>query len=66
MQSKGIEDLVTCSVRKVKRAAAVERRLLCRRTVKVKVKSKVISMSYLRIVGRGTFVEAKDQIKRDG
>ena len=32
---------------------------LCRRTVTVKVKSKVIPRSFLKIEGRGTFVKAK-------
>ena len=39
---------------------------LCRRTVTVKVKSKVIPTSFLKIEGRKTFVGAKDQRKRDG
>ena len=39
---------------------------LCKRTVKVKVKSKVIPTSFLKIQGRETFVEAKDRRKRDG
>ena len=38
---------------------------LCRRTVKVKVKSKVIPASFLKIEGWGTLVGVKDQRKRD-
>ena len=34
---------------------------LCRRTVRVKVKSKVIPTSFLKIQGRETFVGAKDR-----
>ena len=37
----------------------------CRRTVRVKVKDKVIPSSFLKIEGRGTFVGAKDWRKRD-
>ena len=39
---------------------------LCRRSVRVKVKSKVIPTSFLKIQGRETFVGAKDRRKRDG
>ena len=39
---------------------------LCRRTVRVKVKSKVILTSFPKIQGRETFVGAKDRRKRDG
>ena len=39
---------------------------LCRRTVRVKVKSKVIQGGFPKIQGRETFVGAKDQRKRDG
>ena len=39
---------------------------LCKRTVRVEVKGKVISTSFLKIEGKGTFVEAKDRTKRDG
>ena len=39
---------------------------LCRRTVRVEVKSKVIPTSFLKIEGRKTFVGAKDRRKRDG
>ena len=35
--------------------------LLCRRTVRVKVKTKVIPASFLKIEGGGTFVGAKDR-----
>ena len=38
----------------------------CRRTVTVKVKRKVILMSFPKIQGRETFVGAKDRRKRDG
>ena len=38
---------------------------LCRRTVRVKVKSKVIPTSFLKIQGRETFLGAKDRRKRD-
>ena len=39
---------------------------LCRRTVRAKVKSKVILTSSPKIQGRETFVGAKDRRKRDG
>ena len=39
---------------------------LCRRTVRVKVKSKVILTSFPKIQKRETFVGAKDRRKRDG
>ena len=38
---------------------------LCRRTVKIKVKSKVITTSFLKIEERGTLIGAKDRRKRD-
>ena len=38
---------------------------LCRRTVWVEVRSKVIPASFLKIEGRGTLVEAKDRKERD-
>ena len=38
---------------------------LCRKTVRVKVIDKVIPTSFLKIEGRGTFVEAKDRRERD-
>ena len=38
---------------------------LCRRTVRVKVKSKVILTSFPKSQGRETFVGAKDQIKEE-
>ena len=34
---------------------------LCRRTVRVKIRSKVIPASFLKIEGRGTLVGEKDQ-----
>ena len=39
---------------------------LCRRTVRVKVKSKLIPRSFPKIQVRETFVGAKDRRKRDG
>ena len=39
---------------------------LCKRTVRVEVKSKAISTSSLKIEGREMFVGAKDWKKRDG
>ena len=39
---------------------------LRRRTVRIKVKSKVIPRSFPKIQGRETFFEAKDRRKRDG
>ena len=38
---------------------------LYKRTVRVKVKSKVIPTSFLKIEGRGTFVEVKGRRKRN-
>ena len=38
---------------------------LCRRTVKIEVKSKVIPTSSLKVEGRGTLVGAKDRKERD-
>ena len=69
MRPKGMKYLAAFIVREVKRAAAEEkerREFLCRRTVRVKVKSKVISASSLKTEGRGTFVGAKDRRKRNG
>ena len=40
--------------------------VLCRRTVRVEVKSKVIPTSFLKIEGRETFVGVKDRRKRNG
>ena len=51
-----------------KRAAAQERErraFLCRRTVRVKVRSKVIPISFREIEGRGTLVGAKDRRERE-
>ena len=60
-----MKDLATFSVREVKRVAAEEREkrrvFLCRRTVRVKVKSKVIPASFLKVEGRATLVGAKDR-----
>ena len=39
---------------------------LCGKTVRVKVKGKVILTSFPKIQGRETFVGAKDRRKRDG
>ena len=55
MRPKAMEDLAAFSVREVKR-----RIFLCRRTVREKVKSKVIPASFLKIEGRGTFVGPKE------
>ena len=63
MQPKGMEDLATFSVREVKRKRRV---FLCRRTVRVEVRSKVIPASFMKIEGRRTFVGAKDQKQKDG
>ena len=38
---------------------------LCRRTVKVKIRSKIILESFLKIEEKGTFVGPKDRGKRD-
>ena len=40
--------------------------LLCRRTARVEVKSKVIPTSFLKLEGRKVFVGAKDRRKRNG
>ena len=69
MRPKGMEDLAAFSVREVKKAAVEERKrrvFLCRRTVRVEVRSKVIPAGLLKIEGRGTFVEAKDRREREG
>ena len=42
------------------------RMFLCRRTMRAKVKSKVILTSFPKIQGRETLVGAKDRRKRDG
>ena len=61
MLPKGLGNLVAFSAREVKRATAEERRIfLCRRTVRVEVKSKVIPASFLKIEERRGVVEAKD------
>ena len=53
--------------RESKESSGKRKRLvfLCRRTVKVELKSKVIPTSFLKLEGRGTFVEAKDRRKRN-
>ena len=48
------------------RGKGKRRVFLCRRTVRVKIKSKVIPASFLKIEGRGTLVGAKDRRERDG
>ena len=67
MRRKGMEDLAAFSAREVKRAAAAGKRrvFLCSRTVRVKVGSKAIPASFLKIEGRGTLVGAKDRRERD-
>ena len=61
MLPKGLGNLVAFSAREVKRATVEERRIfLCRRTVRVEVKSKVIPASFLKIEERRGVVEAKD------
>ena len=59
---------IQCQRSKEKSRKGKKKRLvfLCRRTVRVKVKSKVIPTSFLKIQGRETFVGAKDRRKRDG
>ena len=70
MRLKGMKDLATFRIREAKRAAAEcrgKRRVrLRRKTVRVKVKSKVIPTGFLKIKGRRTFVGVKDQRKRNG
>ena len=63
-------NLVAFSVREVKRAAAANEKgkrrvFLCKKTVRVKAKSKVVPMSFLKIEGRGMVVEVKDQKEKD-
>ena len=69
MRPKGTENLAAFSSRKVKKSSSIgmrkDRVFLCRRTVKVKVKSKVIPTSFLKIKGRGTFVETEKLRKGD-
>ena len=69
MRPKGMEDLAAFSAKEVKRAAAEERErrpvFLCRRTVRVKVGSKAIPASFLKVEGRGMLVGAKDRRERD-
>ena len=70
MRPKGMEDLAAFSAREVKKAAEEERErerrvFLCRRTVRVKVKGKVIPASFLKIEGRGTLAEAKNRKKKE-
>ena len=68
MWPKGMEELAAFSVREGKRAAAEKKKriFLCRRTVRVKVKGKVIPASFLKIEGRRTFVGVKDRREWDG
>ena len=48
------------------RGKGKKRVFLCRRTVRVKVKGKVIKASFLKIEARGTLVGEKSRRKRDG
>ena len=48
------------------RGKRIRQVFLCRRTVRFKVRSKVIPTSFLKIQGGETFVGAKDRRKRDG
>ena len=61
MRPKGMEDLAAFSVIEESSSRGKRRVFLCRRTVRVKVKSKVIPASFLKIEGRGTFVGAKEK-----
>ena len=56
MWPKGMGDLAVFNVREVKKAAAEERDLY---SLGVKVKSKVIPMSFLEVEEKGRFVGAK-------
>ena len=57
-----MEDLAVFNAREVKRVAADKRRVfLCRRTMRVKGRSKVFPASFLKVKGRGTFIGAKDR-----
>ena len=58
MRPKGMEDLAAFSAREVKRKRRV---FLCRRTVGVKVGSKVIPVSVLKVEGREMLVGTKDR-----
>ena len=48
------------------RGTRKERVFLCKKTVGVNVRSKVIPASFLKIEARGTLVGAKDRGERDG
>ena len=69
MRPKGMKDLAAFTVREVKRAAAEERErdevFLCIRTVRVKVKSKVIPASFLKIE-RGVRLLGRNNGEREG
>ena len=62
-----MENLAEFSAREVKRAGVEERErrvFFCRRTVRVEVKGKAISTTFLKIERRGLFVGVKDRKKR--
>ena len=66
-----MENLATFSATEVKRAAAAaeEREngvFFCRRTVRVKVKNRVVVRSFLKIQERGPGVGAGERRQRDG
>ena len=56
---------IQCQRRKESSSRGKRRVFLCRRTVRVEVKSKVIPASILKIEGRGTLVEAKDRKEKE-
>ena len=62
MWPKGMEDLATFSVREVKRGK--RQAFLCRRTVRVKVKGKVIPASFLKIEER--YVRRGKRLEKEG
>ena len=70
MRLKRMEDLVAFSATEAKESSNREKKkrlvFLCRRTVRVEVKGKVIPTNPLKIEERGKFVTVKDLRKRDG
>ena len=59
-------DRIQCQRSKESSSRRKRQVFLCRKTATVKVISKVMAKTFLKIEGRGTFVGAKNWRKRDG
>ena len=68
MQPEGMEDLAAFSAREEESSSRGKRKrrvFLCRRTVGVKVKGKLIPASFLNVKGRGMRIGAIGRRQRD-